>query len=222
MAEKGRLHLIWDWNGTVLNDFDLSFRSANSSFRDAGLPEISTATYRTLLRTPIRDFYAAVLGRDPSDDECHFLEHAFDTYYLRYETEAALSPGLPRLFGEWRDAGHTQSLLSLHAHRGLVPVVEQHGLTPYFTLIQGTMPPYPERKAAHLASHLARLDADPATVFLIGDLVDDARAAQEAGAGAVLYSGGFGARSDLAATGAPVADSLAEAIELIESLQLRP
>ncbi len=45
-----------------------------------------------------------------------------------------------------------------------------------------------------------------------------ARAAEQAGVKVVLYSGGFGALADLAATGAPVADSLAEAVELIDSL----
>jgi hypothetical protein len=46
------------------------------------MPEITTATYRALLRTPIRSFYAAVLDRDPSDDECDFLKHAFHACYL--------------------------------------------------------------------------------------------------------------------------------------------
>jgi hypothetical protein len=105
MAEKSALHLVWDWNGTVLNDFDVSFRSTNSSFRDAGLPEITTATYRALLRSPIRGFYAAVLDRDPSDEECDFLDRTFHAYYLLYEKEAAPSSGLPHLFRQWHGAG---------------------------------------------------------------------------------------------------------------------
>jgi phosphoglycolate phosphatase-like HAD superfamily hydrolase len=86
----------------------------------------------------------------------------------------------------------------------------------YFVLVQGATPPYQEQK--NLADHLARLNVDPAAAVLIGDLPDDARAAKEAGVKVVLYSGGFGARADLAATGAPVADSLADAVELIDRL----
>jgi phosphoglycolate phosphatase-like HAD superfamily hydrolase len=216
MAEKSALHLVWDWNGTVLNDFNASFRSTNSSFRDAGLPEITPATYRALLRSPIRSFYAAVLDRDPSDEECEFLDRAFHAYYLLYEKDAAPSPGLPQLFRQWHGAGHTQSLLSLFPQRKLVPAVERHGLASHFELVQGATPPYPEQK--DLAGHLARLKVDPAAAVLIGDLADDARAADQAGVKVVLYSGGFGARADLVATGAPVADSLAEAVALIDSL----
>jgi hypothetical protein len=117
------LHLVWDWNGTVLNDFDVGIRSTNSSFRDAGLQEITTATYQSLLRTPVRNFYAAVLDRDPSDEECDFLVHAFRAYYLLHEKQAALSSGLPHLFRRWHRAGHTQSLLSLFPHYKLVLAV---------------------------------------------------------------------------------------------------
>lgn len=53
---------------------------------------------------------------------------------------------------------------------------------------------------------------------MIGDLAADAHAADQAGVKVVLYSRGFGARGDLVATGAPVADSLAEAVKLIDSL----
>ena len=51
--------------------------------------------------------------------------------------------------------------------------------------------------------------------MLIGDLADDAHAAAQAGARVVLHSGGFRALADLAATGAPVAGSLAEAVDLL-------
>jgi len=203
VAEKSALHLVWDWNGTVLNDFEVSFRSTNSSLRDAGLP--GSRRRRTARSSGLRSavFYAAVLDRDPSDEECDFLDRAFHAYYLLYEREAAPSSGLPHLFRQWHGAGHPQSLLSLFPHRKLVPAVERHGLTSYFALVQGATPPYAEQK--DLADHLARLNVDPASAVLIGDMVDDARAAEQAGVKVVLYSGGFGARADLAATGAPVA-----------------
>jgi phosphoglycolate phosphatase-like HAD superfamily hydrolase len=86
----------------------------------------------------------------------------------------------------------------------------------YFTLVRGATPPYPEQK--DLADHLARLKIDSGAAVVIGDLVDDAYAAKQAGVKVVLYSGGFGGRAELAATGAPVAASLAEAVDLIYSL----
>jgi phosphoglycolate phosphatase-like HAD superfamily hydrolase len=215
MPEKTPLHLVWDWNGTVLDDFAIILRSTNDSCRDAGLPLITGEQYRTQIKLPIRSFYADVLGRATSDEEWEFLDHTFHAYYVRYEKEARLSDGLPDLFRDWAGKGHSQSLLSMYHHDKLVPVVEHHGIAGHFALVQGTTPPRPERKAAHLADHLKQLGVDPARAVLIGDSPDDAHAAEAVGARAVLYSGGFAAVASLRATGAPIVDTLADAVALV-------
>jgi phosphoglycolate phosphatase-like HAD superfamily hydrolase len=211
-------HLVWDWNGTVLDDFSIILRSTNDSFREAGLPEITADQYRTRIRMPIRAFYTDILGFEPSDEQWELLDGTFHKYYVQYEKQARLSAGLPTLLGEWADSGRTQSLLSMYHDDKLVPVVEHHGIAGYFALVQGTVPPRPARKGLHLADHLRRLDVDPATVVLIGDSPDDAHAAASVGARVILYTGGFTALESLRATGAPIADTLVDAVALIESL----
>jgi len=212
------LHLVWDWNGTVLNDFDIILRSTNDSFSDHGLPAITADQYRTQIKMPIRAFYADILGREPADDEWEALDATFHKYYVAYEREARLSDGLPDLFREWSGRGHSQSLLSMYHDDKLIPVVEHHGIAQYFELVQGTRPPRPARKGTHLRDHLARLDMDPARVVLIGDSPDDAAAAASVGAQVILYSGGFAAAQSLRAVGAPIADSLIAAVALIDEI----
>jgi phosphoglycolate phosphatase-like HAD superfamily hydrolase len=218
MPSNAPLHLVWDWNGTVLNDFAVILRSTNDSFADVGLPPITAEQYRAEIKLPIRAFYTDIMGRAPSDEEWERLDESFHKYYIRYEREAALSAGLPELLREWAATGRTQSLLSMYHDEKLVPVVEHHGLTSYFALVQGTTPPRPQRKGLHLADHLKRLDVDPARTVLIGDSPDDAHAAESVGARVVLYSGGFAAAASLRATGAPIADTLAEAVALLGEL----
>ncbi|MFL6114698.1 MAG: HAD family hydrolase [Catenulispora sp.] len=212
------VHLVWDWNGTVLNDFEIILRSTNDSFGDHGLPPITADQYRTQIKMPIRAFYADILGRDPTDEEWEALDASFHRYYVAYERQARLSDGLPDLFRDWADRGHSQSLLSMYHDDKLVPVVTHHGIAHHFTLVQGTTPPRPARKAEHLQDHLRRLDVDPSQVVLIGDSPDDAYAAQSVGAHAILYSGGFAAAQSLAATGARIADTLIAAVEMIDEV----
>jgi phosphoglycolate phosphatase-like HAD superfamily hydrolase len=69
-------------------------------------------------------------------------------------------------------------------------------------------------KAPHLQAHLAALGLTGTDCVLIGDSVDDAEAADEVGAGCVLYTGGFTAETLLRATGRPVAGTLVEAVTL--------
>lgn len=69
---------------------------------------------------------------------------------------------------------------------------------------------------SHLGALLAHPSApdDPSSYVVIGDSVDDAVAARANGVPAVMFASGSHARADLVATGFPVADSLAEAIEV--------
>ncbi len=54
--------------------------------------------------------------------------------------------------------------------------------------------------------------------MLIGDAVDDARAAARVGAHAVLFTGGSHTRAELERVGVPVVDTLAEAVAQAERL----
>ena len=66
-----------------------------------------------------------------------------------------------------------------------------------------------------MVRHLAAMESvDPGRTVVIGDAVDDALAARDAGAHAVLYTGGSHSRGSLEAAGVPVVDTLAEAVEL--------
>jgi phosphoglycolate phosphatase-like HAD superfamily hydrolase len=69
-------------------------------------------------------------------------------------------------------------------------------------------------KAPHLKAHLNALGVRGDECILIGDSVDDAHAAEEVGATAILYRGGFTHEDALRATGRPVASTLVEAVHL--------
>ena len=117
---------------------------------------------------------------------------------------------------QWTDSGRTQSLLSMWFHARLTPTVEQFGLTQYFTRIDGLAAEVGGgSKAESLIRHLEAQHLDPAEVVLIGDVVDDAHAAQSAGAHCILVSTGAMTRTALEATGAPVTNSITEALNLL-------
>ena len=56
-------HIIWDFNGTLLCDAQLSVDTDNAVFDMLGLPRITLETYRERMTMPVRDFYLA-LGID--------------------------------------------------------------------------------------------------------------------------------------------------------------
>ena len=53
-------HIIWDFNGTLLNDTQLSLDVDNNVFEKLGIPAITIDDYRNNMTMPVRDFYPAV------------------------------------------------------------------------------------------------------------------------------------------------------------------
>jgi phosphoglycolate phosphatase-like HAD superfamily hydrolase len=100
----------------------------------------------------------------------------------------------------------------------LLPAVERHGLGEYFIRVDGlTCGERGGTKTQHLVEHLGRLTPRPARTVLIGDTVDDAIAARNAGLECVLLDdgGGLHTSDDLATAGVPVVATLAQAMTLL-------
>jgi phosphoglycolate phosphatase-like HAD superfamily hydrolase len=104
-------------------------------------------------------------------------------------------------------------------HDELVPALDTYGLTGLFTRVDGLRTEVGgDLKAGHLARHLAELGVSGDETVLIGDSLDDASAAASIGAACVLYTGGFTEPARLRASGAPVADTLVDAVALAREL----
>jgi phosphoglycolate phosphatase-like HAD superfamily hydrolase len=212
-----RKHLVWDWNGTLLDDLTLVVNATNVCLAMVDGPRITAEDHRRDFRRPIVDYYSFVLGRPVDADEFKRLDDAFhDAYRLGMGTCVLASDALDAMAG-W--AG-TQSLLSMFFHDELMVEVTRHGLAPRLSRVDGLPGTVGgHRKAAFLEAHLSALDIPAEDVVLIGDSVDDGDAAVTVGAACVLYAGGFTDIALLKATGLPVATTLVEAVGL--ALEIR-
>ena len=56
-------HVIWDWNGTLLNDVPHAIDTINFLLEPRGLPLMSIERYREIFGFPIRRYYET-LGFD--------------------------------------------------------------------------------------------------------------------------------------------------------------
>ncbi|WP_380279197.1 HAD family hydrolase [Kitasatospora purpeofusca] len=211
-----RTHIVWDWNGTLFHDMEAVLGASNAAFATIGVGPMTLQEYREQYEIPIPRFYQRLLGRLPSDAEWLRLDDAFHDRYRLLSAACGLTEGARELLDGWRAAGRSQSLLSMYEHDRLLPVVEGFGLTGQFLRVDGRSGPAGGQKAEHLVRHLAALgeQVEPARTVLIGDAADDALAALDAGAHAVLYTGGSHTREKLEPVGVPVVDTLAEAVEL--------
>ena len=207
-----RTHLVWDWNGTLLDDLSLVVSATNHAFAAVGGRPVGADEHRARFRRPVAEFYAEILERAVDEEEFGRLDRIFHDAYRLGLTTMTLAADAKEAITSWPG---TQSLLSMWFHDELVPAVETYGLAGVFTRVDGLRTEVGGHlKAGHLAEHLAGLGLTGDRVVLIGDSLDDAAAAESVGGVCVLYTGGFTEPARLRASGLPVADTLVEAVEL--------
>lgn len=212
---KHRTHLVWDWNGTLLDDIEAVLGATNAAFAEVDLAPITLEQYRETYCVPIPKFYERLMGRLPTPAEWERMDGLFHRHYTEQRAACGLTAGVEELLAGWRRTGGSQSLLSMYGHEHLVPVVRAYGIERHFVRVDGRTGPSGGSKAQHMERHFEVLGGiAPERAVVIGDAVDDAVAAAHVGARAVLYTGGSHSRGSLEAAGVPVVDTLAEAVAL--------
>ncbi|MFB7404126.1 HAD family hydrolase [Streptomyces rubiginosohelvolus] len=206
------VHIVWDWNGTLLDDLDHMVDAVSACQEAIGEPPVDASTYRRQHCLPGRAFHDRLCGRPVTDAEWPTITRTFAEHMAA--RKPPLRAGATRLLESVSRRKHTQSLLSLTDDPQLRREVEQTGLTNVFERIDGRHEQGTPKSEA-LRSHLAALgEPDRRRVVLIGDTTDDAEAARTCGVRAVLHTGGFEPLEKLRTAGAPVVDSLTAAAQL--------
>jgi phosphoglycolate phosphatase-like HAD superfamily hydrolase len=211
-------HIVWDWNGTVFGDSRALIDATIDAFASCGLPPVTRATYQRRHTQPIIRFYELLAGRALTSDEQGRLDDCFRAAYARHRQSVTLTADAVEAFTLWTAAGGSQSLLSMYPHEQLVPLVTAAGIGHHFTRVDGSTGRDLAHKAPHLRRHLHEQGIAPRRAVIVGDSLDDARAARECGIRCVLYHPGEDAlhsREHFADAGVPVVPTLTAAVRLL-------
>ena len=211
--------VIWDWNGTLADDLATVVECVSASLAAIGEGPIVADDYRSHYTRPVRQFYNRLLNRAVSDSEWREIERTFHEHYKEAAKRVPLAADARTAIENVSDGGSTQSILSMWWHDELAVAAARYGIGEHMLRIDGNRGSAGETKAEHLSKHLVALRDDrPALMaeacLVVGDSLDDAVAASEAGVPCVLFDGGSHHRAELEAAGVPVADSLLHALEL--------
>ena len=151
-------HLVWDWNGTLLDDLTLVVAATNASLASIGGPSVTADEHRRDFRRPISAYYSHVLGREITDDEFARLDGAFHDAYRDGLAGAGLAVDAWDALAAWSG---TQSLLSMWFHDELVTLVTTHGLLARLSRVDGLRATLGGgTKAPYLRAHLDALGLD--------------------------------------------------------------
>lgn len=201
-------HIIWDWNGTLLDDAWLCIEIINGLLGRRGLPVLTPARYAESFTFPVQEYYRRI-GFDFTREPFAVLAAEFVAEYDRRRFDCGLQPHAREVLGTL-GARCTQSILSAYEQGRLDEMVRANTLDEIFTHRIGLSDYYAVSKVDHGRAHLAALGHAPAEVVLIGDTLHDVEVAQALGIDCLLISSGHQSQAVLAAAGVPVLPTLAD------------
>ena len=202
-------HIIWDFNGTLLNDAQLSVDLDNDVFDQIGVPRITLEDYRNNMTMPVRDFYPLV-GVDYAKHSYEEIARLWLDEFNQKAVGVGLLPGALDAIKTLHAQGRSQSVLSASYEPSLKKQCDALGLTPYMKDISGLQDESAGKKTEIGQRQLRELGLSGADVVLVGDMLADAHLAQALGADCVLVSWGHNDLKRLQSTGLPVAHSFEE------------
>ncbi|HKK47805.1 MAG TPA: HAD family hydrolase [Alkalispirochaeta sp.] len=203
--------VIWDWNGTLLDDLWLALETANGMLRRRGLAEMDADRYREIFDFPVEHYYRRA-GFDFSVEPFSVLAQEFITGFNSRIHECRLHPRAEEVVETLQRSSVSQLVLSASRESTLHTAVMQRGLSQFFDALHGLQDDLAVSKA-HVGKELiTRHRLDPDRTVLIGDTVHDAEVAQDMGVACILVAGGHHSRQRLEATGVPVYTALEEVL----------
>lgn len=205
-------HVVWDWNGTLLDDAWLCVEVMNELLARRGLPALTMERYQARFVFPVRDYYAE-LGFDFTIEPFESVGTEFIERYQAREADCDLQQGAREVLARIEATGRSQSVLSASEQRRLKRQARRLGVDVYFERLAGLDDHYAGGKVALGRVCMAELGIEPAQVLLVGDTDHDWEVARDLGIRCVLVPSGHQSPDRLRATGAPVLDSL-EALPL--------
>lgn len=207
--------ILWDWNGTLLDDVELCVDALNRLLEKHAYPQrYDRDQYRAIFGFPIEEYYVRA-GFDFSRHSFAMLAEEYMDDYIPASAACPLAEGAIEALDAFRAAGLRQVILSASPVPTLTRQAGERHVTGYFDRLLGLGDIYAKSKVELGRRFMQEEGIDPVRAVMIGDSVHDFEVAQAMETACVLQCSGHQNRQTLAATGAPVVEGLREAAQLI-------
>lgn len=189
-------HIIWDWNGTILNDVNYVVDVMNSVLKDQKMPNIDLATYKQIFEFPVKKYYDK-LGFDYSKRSFEELCHDFVDRFMQGVHTCKPFEQIEGVLLNLKNIGKTQSVLSATDQPNLDHMVSHYGLRDIFQFVYGIEDKYARSKVARGQALLESATIAREETVMIGDTLHDLEVGEELGIDVILITHGHQCESIL-------------------------
>ncbi len=200
-------HIIWDWNGTLLNDVAYCVGCMNRLLLDFQLPELSTTKYQEVFTFPVKDYYENI-GFDFQKESFPILGHRFMDYYSESINNCELQPKAAEVLQLFQKAGKQQFILSAMEHHSLRAMLKNMEIDRYFHAAYGIDNLLAAGKLDRAKVMLQEHHIDLSKTLLIGDTLHDKEVADQIGCEVLFVANGHQSRQRLEQNGVFVIEDL--------------
>lgn len=214
MELKNYTHIIWDWNGTLLDDAWLCVDVMNGMLKERNLPLRTLAQYQELFDFPVRDYYIK-LGFDFDKEPFDEVGMEFIRRYNLRHFETALHPEVMDVLATIALKGLSQHILSAREQYELIAETRKLGVFSYFVHIRGLDDHYAHGKTEIGLLLVKEIGVPKNKMLFVGDTRHDAEVAAGIGIDCILVPNGHHSEQRLLQLGVPLIPSLKYLIELL-------
>ncbi len=206
--------IVWDWNGTLLNDIDICIESINRMLLKRGKRKINKSQYLQFFRFPVIHFYADI-GFDIRSEDFDALSFEYINHFLSLESSSSLHEKAVELLGHFKSKGLKQVVLSALEQQTLEKALQKHNILHFFDAVAGSINFYGTGKLDIAKQLINKSSVAPDKIIFIGDTLHDYEVAKAFGCRCILVSGGHQPYDKLITAGVRVEKNLAALFEII-------
>ena len=182
-------HIIWDWNGTLLDDVQPCVDAINQMLAARQLPMLNRDHYRNIFDFPVISYYER-LGFDIEAEDWDAIANEFHRYYGEYSTKSGLRDGAEETLNRISELDIPMSILSASEITLLERMLKERGIRDFFNHVVALSNRHASSKLEQGKQLLKTLALPPEELLLIGDTNHDHDVATELGIQCILLTGG--------------------------------
>lgn len=206
--------VIWDWNGTLLNDLGLCVSSINVLLEKRNLLKLDAQKYKEVFSFPVKDYYKTI-GFDFCREDFEVPAMEFIELYESQVEYCTLQSGAIDILEFFDKKGAKQYVLSAMHQDMLEKTLKHNGIFHFFEGVAGLGDHYAVSKVKRGQQLISQFKIEKENAMIIGDTIHDFEVAQELGIRCILVADGHQAEERLRKTGAVVTDGLKKLPDLL-------
>ena len=207
-------HIIWDWNGTLVDDTWLFVDIMNGVLKNRNLNGITLDDYRNVFDFPVKEYYKK-LGFNFDDEPFESAGLDFIKIYDTRKFEPQLFDDTLPTLNMLKKSGCTHSVLSAQNVVTLKKSVSHYQLDGMFEYISGLEDHYAIGKVEQGKNLIQNLSFPLNQIIMIGDTEHDHKVAEAMGIQCFLMNRGHNSTKRLQSKTSKVLGSFTELMEEI-------